>query len=146
MDERALPDGYRFTEDIAGEEVIALRALVGWATREHERWDENIARSLMAAGVRAPCDTLVAVGFLAGNVWHAVLCDLCVHPEHRGRGLARSLVVRRVVRARALGVRYLYTSLARDNPLESLYNELGLTSEYRSLYADLGAPAGLSPR
>lgn len=79
-------------------------------------------------GVRHERGLLAGVGFLAGNLRHAVLCDFVVNPEHRGQGIGRAILNRRINIADALKIPYLYTELAPTNKLTKYYEELGFVA------------------
>jgi len=122
-----LPNGTTFADrhKIKAHEVLALRSLVGWDGGDLDVWNSCLADSLDVCGVRSEDGTLIGIGFLAGNKRHAVLCDLCVHPEHRGRGIALAILARRMLFAISLPVPYIYTSLAPENRLKPVYEALG---------------------
>ncbi len=122
-----LPNGYHFVERnaLAVEDVMALRESVGWGDDDRQRWNDCFEQSLCIVGVATESNQLVGVGFVAGNARHAVFCDLCVHPKHRGRGLALSLFQWRLDWIRRHGIPYLYTSLSAQNPLRRAYDEAG---------------------
>jgi GNAT superfamily N-acetyltransferase len=120
--------------DIRAHEVLALRSLVGWDGGDLDIWSSCIANSLDVCGIRTTEGELIGIGFLAGNARHAVLCDLCVHPLYRGRGIALSILARRLMFAAALPVPYLYTSLAPENRLRSVYEALGFVNTGGELF------------
>lgn len=122
-DRPPLTPNYAFADSarLDGRELAALRESVGWEGRELDRWRENIERSLAVVSVREPAGALVGVGFIAGNLWHAVLCDLTVHPEHQGRGLGRALLDERMRIITELDIWYVYTTLASSNRLRERY-------------------------
>jgi GNAT superfamily N-acetyltransferase len=124
-----LPQGYSFASTFSPQEVLDLRASSDWGT-EHSTdvWQKVIDLSIASVGVRNESETLVGVGFLAGNPRHAVLCDFVVHPVHRGRGLGRAILHRRLNIADAADIPYLYTDLAPTNRLRSYYERLGFIS------------------
>ena len=130
-DRAALPERYCMIDKMGldPESVIALRDAADWGTeRNPDVWKTAIEQSLATVGVVGPQQNLVGVGFLAGNIRHAVLCDLVVHPDHRGRGLGQAIVRRRVHLADQMRIPYLYTELASTNNLASLYEELGFVA------------------
>lgn len=121
-----LPDGYKYTSSLSGEEVVDLRSESGWGTEKNtELWQRVIDESIASTGVRDETSKLVGVGFLAGNARHAVLCDFIVSPDHRGKGLGRAILNKRVNLADELEIPYLYTELAPTNSLKTYYEELG---------------------
>lgn len=121
-----LPDGYEYASSLSGEEVVDLRLESGWGTEKNtELWQRVIDESIASTGVRDETDKLVGVGFLAGNSRHAVLCDFIVSPDHRGKGLGRAILNRRVNVADERGIPYLYTELAPTNNLKTHYEALG---------------------
>lgn len=126
-----LPEGYRFSHrsSIAADEVIRLRQKSDWGTETRvEVWEECIARALAVVGARDKSSELVGVGFLAGNLRHAVLCDFTVLPEHRGKGIGTAILEKRVEIANQLEIPYLYTELVPENPLRQKYLDLGFVA------------------
>jgi GNAT superfamily N-acetyltransferase len=121
-----LPQGYEYASAITAEEVVTLRTESGWGTEKStDLWQRVIDESIASVGVRDEADTLVGVGFLAGNPRHAVLCDFIVSPDHQGRGLGRAILYKRVNLADELEIPYLYTELAPTNRLKRHYETLG---------------------
>jgi|GEM_PF-1041951 len=124
-----LPDDYSFTDDITADEVIQLRTAGDWGTvTDPGIWQTVIDQSLATVGVRHDDSKLVGVGFLAGNIRHAVLCDFIVHPDHRGQKIGLALLHRRVNIADEMGIPYLYTELAPTNRLVNRYVALGFVA------------------
>lgn len=126
-----LPQGYDMVNKhrISAMAVIGLRAASQWGTEQDLMiWEDVIDESLSVTGVVGPGKDLVGVGFLAGNLRHAVLCDLVVHPDHRGRGIGQAIIRRRVQLAGEMNIPYLYTELSHTNTLTTLYQELGFAA------------------
>jgi GNAT superfamily N-acetyltransferase len=123
-----LPPGYVFVDHsaITSSELIALRDAGDWGTeRNEELWARVLEQSIAAVGVKDAAETLVGIGFLAGNERHAVLCDFIVHPEHTSRGIGTAILNRRVNIAEDMQIPYLYTELAPTNRLRRHYEDLG---------------------
>lgn len=134
-----LPTDHCFDDELGifGTEVIDLRDACGWATeRSVPLWDEVIERSLATVGVRYKDDDLVGIGFLAGNLRHAVLCDFVVHPDHRGMGIGTAIINRRLNLASQVGIPYLYTELSPDNVLRTYYEKLGFVATGSTYFRD----------
>lgn len=132
-----LPNGYLMVDKygIAPESIINLRDAAGWRTQEDQGvWDIILGQSLSVVGVEGPGQKLVGVGFLAGNVRHALLCDLVVHPKHRGIGVDQAIVRKRIELAEQMGIPYLYTELSAASGLTSLYEELGFVATGSAVY------------
>jgi GNAT superfamily N-acetyltransferase len=124
-----LPQGYEYAASFTAQEVVDLRTSSEWGTETNtELWQRVIDRSIASVGVRDTVGELVGVGFLAGNPRHAVLCDFLVHPGHRGQGLGRAILHRRVNIADQSEIPYLYIELSPTNRLRSYYEELGFIS------------------
>lgn len=120
------PHGYSFIDsliDVA--DLLALRKSVGWSHDDKQRWSDCLAQSLYVCGVQDDSQRLVGVGFVAGNLRHAVFCDLCVHPDHQHKKIGTTLLKQRLAWAREKGIPYLYTSLSAANPLVELYRAEG---------------------
>jgi GNAT superfamily N-acetyltransferase len=131
-----LPKGYTFAEEIAAQEVIDLRvACEGGKERNPEIWQEAIYTSLLVSGVRGSGNELVGVGFLSGNIRHALLSDLTVHPAHRGHGIGKAIVWHRMDFASKTiegGIPYIYAEILPTNTLRPFYESLGFVSLARS--------------
>ena len=126
-----LPETYTYADPgtIAPNEVIDLRDAADWGTERNEDvWEGVLQQSIATIGVRDSRDSLVGIGFLAGNPRHALLCDFVVHPSHRGIGIGSAILNRRINIADALNIPYLYTELAATNKLRKQYEELGFIS------------------
>ena len=50
---------------------------------------------------------------------------IAVKPEHRGRGLGRSLIEKLVVEAKARGAERIFLEMRSNNPAERLYRAIG---------------------
>lgn len=127
MDEPRLPEGYQFADprSITVKEVDAIRHSVGWMQDDPHRWRHCLDSALEVCGVRTKEGALVGIGFLTGSYRHAVLCDFNVHKDHQRKGLGKAIIAHRMKRADELKIPYLYISLAAENPLRNLYQQLG---------------------
>lgn len=126
-----LPENYSFADSTAlsADEVIGLRDACGWGTERSEKlWKSVIDQSIATVGVRDENDSLIGIGFLAGNPRHAILCDFIVHPEHQGRGVGKAILSKRINIAEQLDIPYLYTELAPTNKLRTFYEEVGFVA------------------
>ncbi len=114
---------------MSGEDIVILRERANWGT-EHDAdlWQRVIDDSIASVGIIGPRGNLVGAGFLAGNERHAVLCDLVVNPNHRGLGIGKSIIRRRIEIAEQKNIPYLYTELAPTNNLSSFYEQLGFVA------------------
>lgn len=117
-------------DQILPEEIIDLRKSIGWEEGDTEEgWKQSLETALAVVGAR---DTekgeLVGVGFLVGNLRHAVLCDFNVSPKYQGQGIGSAILDERMRIAEELDIPYLYTSLAETNPLRDKYRELGFVA------------------
>lgn len=131
-----LPECYSFVEkgQISGNEVLALRDASDWGTvRDVQKWQRALDTSLAVAGVRSESKELVGVGFLAGNARQAILCDLVVHPEHRGKNIGKAILSQRLKQADEIGVDYIYTELSETNNLSSFYLAVGFRAVNNAL-------------
>lgn len=123
-----LPAGATFVYqgDICAQEIVDLRSKSGWGTEQRlPIWEACLEQSIATVGTRNLEGLLTSIGFIAGNPRHAVLCDFSVAADHRGQGLGRATLRRRVEIADELEIPYLYTELAPTNVLRPLYEELG---------------------
>lgn len=77
------------------------------------------------------------------NYWlvldEASLLSIAVHPDHRGRGIARALLAHLLAEAAAAGCRQVVLEVRRSNqPALALYHRHGFTVSYqrRAYYGD----------
>jgi len=121
-----LPSKYSFVEssEIEVSEILALRKTVGWSDDDEARWEQVMTGSLYIVGVRKS-NALVGIGFVAGNLRHAIFCDLCVHPAHQKKGIGYALLRKRLDWTTDHSVPFLYTSLSAQNPLRDMYKLAG---------------------
>lgn len=127
-DRFGLPEPYNFVNrlGVTPEAVIGLCNAANWDTELNpDVWQLTISHSLATVGVTDPNSDLVGVGFLAGNNRHAVLCDLVVDPNHRGRGIGTAILLRRMSIADQLDIHHLYAELSPTNNITRLCIELG---------------------
>lgn len=76
-------------------------------------------------GVRDRSHNLVGFAAIEGDIEHAGLNHLAVHPDHRHIGIGRALVKKRVEIADQIGIQRLDALLMDTNTLGRLYTELG---------------------
>ena len=77
--------------NLTAKEVCDLRELSGW---DHyiDEWENCLKQNLINISVRDDAGRLIGVGFLTGNIRHAELTDLVVHPTRKQQGIGRSIV------------------------------------------------------
>ena len=138
---RDLPTGYSFVykTDIPIMEIILLRKSVGWTADTPERWVDVLKWSLFAVGVFDANKKLVGFACLAGNVRHAVMCDLCVSPVDQHKGIGQAIMSQLYDAASALKVSYVYAELAETNPFRQLMIESGFKQTGSSLFWDVNS-------
>jgi ribosomal protein S18 acetylase RimI-like enzyme len=119
--EKKLPATYSFDykEGLLPEEIISLRESVGWKGDEPSRWERVIKQSLFTVGVRNSEGKLVGMASLAGNVRHAVMCDLCVNPNDQNKGIGEAIMHQLYEAVAALNIRYVYAELSKANPFKA---------------------------
>jgi GNAT superfamily N-acetyltransferase len=133
-----LPAGYALVSktDISPVEVMDLRGAVGWGRETESVWTQCIENSLITVGVKDASGILVGVGFLAGSIRHAILCDLTVHPEHQRRGIGRAIINQRINMIYELEVRYVYADISDTNTLHKYYLTLGFVDSGHAIFLD----------
>jgi N-acetylglutamate synthase-like GNAT family acetyltransferase len=133
-----LPEQYYFVNkvDIHPAEIIALRESVNWKGDTIDRWQECIDQSLVIVGVRNPESKLVGMACIAGNVRHAVLCDLAVHPTNQNQGIGAAIMSELLKAANDLGISYLYAELADTNPFRNQMLQSGFRVTGDSLFME----------
>ncbi len=133
-----LPDRYYFTDEksVTATEIITLRESINWRGDTRERWQTCIEQSLAVIGVRDSESNLVGVACLAGNVRHAVLCDLVVSPAHQHKGIGAAIMLELLKAADRIGVSYLYAELADTNPFRDSMIRSGFKATGDSLFRE----------
>jgi GNAT superfamily N-acetyltransferase len=131
-----LPDGYMFGDrtNVQPEEVMRLRESVGWQTDLAKRWTSVLASNLAVISVRDSNDMLVGMACLAGNVRHAVVCDLVVSPDHQHKGIGEAIMAQLEEATSRLGVWYVYAELAPTNPFREKMIASGFKETGASLF------------
>lgn len=127
----SLPEGYSFIdqEDILADEIMDLRQSVGWQADSWERWQACLDQpGGVTVGVLDAGKFLIGMGRLTADPRHAVLCDLAVHPDHRGQGIGRAIITERLRLANERRITYLYTELEPTNSLRRVYENLGFVA------------------
>lgn len=137
--EKNLPSGYYFVfkDEIKPEEIIALRESVEWKGDTLKRWTDVLRQSLFSVGVRDSDKKLVGVAFLAGNVRHAIMSDLCVNPSHQRKGIGEGIMSELFEAAYGLNVSYIYAELSKTNPFRNKMILSGFKETGDSLFMDV---------
>lgn len=133
-----LPQGFSFCDQstITTQEIMTLRGKIGWAVENQAIWQRCISQSLAVVGVCDKNNRLIGIGFLTGSIRHAILCDFAVVPEFQNKGIGTAILYKRLIIANELNVRYIYTDLAKTNPLRSKYIKLGFEETGGGLFCD----------
>lgn len=133
-----LPENYHFIDknDISPDEIIALRESINWKGDTLERWQRCIDQSIAIIGVRDSDSHLVGMACITGNVRHAVLCDLVVHPVHQQKGIGAAIMSELLKTVDRIGVSYLYAELADTNPFRDSMLQSGFQATGNSLFRD----------
>lgn len=134
-----LPEPFYFTDksQVHPDEIIALRESVNWKGDTAERWQQCIDQSLAIIGVRDAESNFVGMACIAGNVRHAVLCDLAVNPIHQNKGIGAAIMFELLQTVDTLGISYLYAELAETNPFRSQMLQFGFKETGDSLFREL---------
>lgn len=110
---------------ITADEVINLRAVSGWDA-DFEEWKKCLSQNLINVSARDGSGQLVGAGFLTGNVRHAELVDLVVHPDYRQKGIGRSIVRIIVDYAKQNKIKYFGLTYDEESPwLKEFYESEG---------------------
>lgn len=133
-----LPNEYYFVNkaQINPAEIIALRESVNWKGDTVDRWQQCINQSLAIIGVRNAESRLVGMACIAGNVRHAVLCDLAVNPTYQHKGIGAAIMSELLKIADSIGVSYLYAELADTNPFRDSMIRSGFKATGDSLFRE----------
>lgn len=134
-----LPEGHSFVDksNIQPDEIIVLRESVGWKGDSLSRWQKCIEQSPAIVGVRDVDSNLVGMACIAGNVRHAVLCDLAVNSSHQRKGIGAAIMSELLKVATELEIMYLYAELAKTNPFRTKMIESGFEITGDSLFKEL---------
>jgi len=125
----------------------ARQALVDTATQELRQIYQP--RSTTAARAEAT-GTLVALegGKLLGTTEYVIKSDslyirgIAVHPQHRGRGVCRSLVEKTIALAREAGLKKVSLSAIEETGNESIFAKLGFRCQRRRKTERFISPEG----
>ncbi|HSX07976.1 MAG TPA: GNAT family N-acetyltransferase [Candidatus Saccharimonadales bacterium] len=134
-----LPEGCIFVDkaNLEPSEIAELRQSVGWDPDTAHIWRQCIDQPLgVIVGVRdqEQDDLLVGMGRLTADLRHAVLCDLAVKPSHQNLGVGKAIIAARMRITHERMIPYLYTELAPESPLRSVYEALGFVSTGNGLF------------
>jgi len=124
--------------EIYAQDVIDLRVACGYGTQTDTAvWRKCIEESLGVFGARENySDTLIGVGFLAGNARQAIFGDFTVHPNWQGRGIGTHILRSCISVADELGIPYVYAYLADPSSFNKPYIELGFESAHNVILRD----------
>lgn len=133
-----LPTGYTFTDrhDILPDEIMRLRESVGWDVDTPERLREIMHTSLGVVGVRDKNDELVGMACLAGNVRHAVICDLAVNPNHQKQGIGEAIMAKIYELIDENDIYFVYAELSETNPFRDKMITSGFKNTGNSLFLE----------
>lgn len=134
-----LPDTFYFINKAAirPDEIITLRTSVNWQGDTIERWQKCIDQSLAIIGVRDSESRLIGMACIAGNVRHAVLCDLAVNPAYQHKGIGGAIMSNILETAVTLNICYLYAELSKTNPFRNQMIESGFKTTGDSVFREL---------
>lgn len=132
-----LPNGYKYVDriDVTPQEIMNLRKSIGWKSDTQEVWKDILADTLVFIGVKYHGE-LIGMTCVSGSLRHAVLCDLCVSPEHRGKKIGLALIKEQLRLSDELGISYLYAELSDENPFRRLLHDEGFKSTGSSFFRD----------
>lgn len=136
-----LPEKYHFVDKLSVQptEIIALRESVSWKGDSVDRWQECLHQSLAVIGVRDADSRLVGMACIAGNVRHAVLCDLAVNPIHQKKGIGTAITAELLKTTSSLGISYVYAELADTNPFRDQMLRSGFKATGDGLFMETSA-------
>ena len=89
-------------------------------------------------GVRREAGLVAMAGQRMGFCGWVEISGVCVHPEYRGCGLARSLMVQMINRVLGQGARPFLHTYAENSPAIRLYEQLGFEIRTELNFASLG--------
>lgn len=136
FDANTLPTESHFAESssLNAHEIMSLRQSVGWDPDTEERWKSCIKDSLAIISVRNDAKELVGMAVIAGNLRHAVLCDLVVNPNHQRKGIGEAIMHKALDTADRISITYLYSELAESNPFRDKMLQSGFQITGNSLF------------
>jgi len=115
-------------DSVKGSEVVDLRKAAEYGDASEEVWDEAIAGAMCVVSARDE-GKLVGIGFVVGNIRHAQMVDLVVHPDYRRRGIGGRIFDARVEFCKQKGVIYLGLTYSSKTPwLKDFYERHGFRS------------------
>lgn len=92
--------------NLRSNEVVNLRELNGWDS-DRKEWAMCLKQNLLNVSVRNEVGELIGIGFLCGNLRHAEIVDLVVHPGYRKQGIGREIIQLIVTFANKHHIKYL---------------------------------------
>lgn len=115
-------------ENLTAEEVIGLRAASGWDADLAE-WCDSLSQNLVKVSVRDASGQVLGVGFLTGNIRHAEITDLVVHPDYREQGIGEKILTSLISQAKLKQIKYLGLTYDKNFPwLKEFYEKHGFKS------------------
>ena len=115
---------YCLTRDgpVAGTEIEALRAAVGWDTMENE-YERILPRVYARYTIRADECLIAYMHVISDGIADAFLLDLMVHPDFQRQGIGKALVQQAIADLTADGIRAIQVTF--DSRLEGFYRKCG---------------------
>lgn len=131
-----LPEGYRLLRGApAAQEYMDLRADAGLTPRSPDQAVGALRASWAWTTIRwTPDGSLAAMGRVIGDgTWYFHIADVATAPQHRRRGLGRTVMEDLVSRIDAAAPPHPYITLMADPPGQSLYRSLGFVDAVPTL-------------
>ncbi len=118
------------SKSVTAREVLDLRAASGSFDGDETLWTTAVEQSMCVVTARtASSGELVGLGFVAGSIRHAQLCDLTVHEGYRGHGIGSAIFDECVAFARDANIRFFGLTWDRSTPwLHPFYERHGFQS------------------
>ena len=122
LDAVAPPEGYSYANNLYTPELTSLLQSVDWEVSMEEVEEELAGEDQFSIGIRDRQNQLVGYGRLLVDFGEYGFMDsLAVHPDHRARGIGRTLIRERVRLADELGLHKIRTHLDYTNTIPGVY-------------------------
>lgn len=107
---------------VSGTEIENLRVIVGWDSMKGKY--DNIIKKSYSRYVVKDDDVLIGyLGILSDGIADAFLLDLMVHPEYRGKSIAKKMVKKAILDLKNDGVKCIQVIF--DPERESFFKQFG---------------------
>lgn len=106
---------FQINPQIAAEQIVALRAAVGWGGLEADYPAALASYWAYIGGFDATGELVAWCAVIGDGVRHAALLDVIVHPAWQRRGVGQALVAQAVAHIRAHGITVIHVDFVPEH-------------------------------